>query len=361
MNALLTLGVLALFVGGVAARAQCDSLSQMFQANTDGKVLLLLDRMVPLGGVVDLDTVSYENVTPELLPYYEFDWQSDSSGFHVIVDEFAVNGRWIFLQNWCNEKCWNWSRSSMTDTAEVSNAMLSAMSRTKAFAVAAGDTVSLYRDVVLHDYMADPDGTLTFDRWVSAYGVTLTMEVVDAVTNVRIALLDSMAVAASTPDRRPCLWMPYPASSWVVWVAPSSLAPTTAFIRVNVGTSSPSARPFFRCDNMNLARSRGKLGRTAWVRYDDSLRSKNVCPSTPSQCPIVVGATTSPSSVSVTVPPGQTLLDAIRIVDQAGAIVHALTLPTGTNPIVFALPPGLYIVMGSRSGTVVCSRNIWVP
>lgn len=290
---------------------QCDSLSQAFPVNSDGAVLMALDRHVAVGDSVRLDMVRHLDFTNRLVPYFEFDWQSDSSRFHMIVDEFAHNGRWLMLEHWCRKKCWNWSTTSGSDTAEITDAMLSAISRTRTFTVAAGDTVSVYRDWTLHDYVESSTGVLTARRWVSAYPVSVAFEVVDASTNMRVALLDSIRIGTSSPDRRPCVHAPLPNAARLVWVAPSMPA-TAVYLRVLV-SSGGAPNPFFRCDDLDIAWSMGRLGQRAWVDYTDSMNVYNACPASLADCPLIVTGVSAPSGLSFSTPPGMSGLDAVRI------------------------------------------------
>lgn len=239
----------------VRLQTPCDSLSQMFSANTRGVVLMSLDRIVALGDTVDLAAVGHLDITGRVVPSFTFDWQDGTARFHAVVEAFARNGRWLMFDRWCNGKCWNWSAYTLSDTAEMSDVMLSAMSRTRHFVLTAGDVLSVDREWTSgSDTPATGDMPPVGYRWGSARGVWMTIEVVDGASNLRIALLDSVRVMLhwGSAPRQLQPHTPSPPYARRRWVAPT-MTTTTAFIRVNV-SSSDSPYPFYRCDDLSIAR-----------------------------------------------------------------------------------------------------------
>lgn len=260
-SASLACALVAMLLSHVPALTQCDSLYQL---------TLIDERSVFLPSSAKISDTAAHIPKHYFTPGHRFSFQSDSSSVVVDVLEYRLNQRSLMLQDWCNEKTWNWSLSGDTDTNEVTDHELSMKSRTKAFPLAAGDTVSMFRWFYIKDAVAD---TLSFwfsDQTVDAWVV---IELVDQTSGNVISILDSTRF--SSIDHRICIRSMLPSIARVMYIVPSQTPSTTAFVRVRVGNAGGNDYHWYRYDAIMDVVSWRMLPRSGV--FNDRYRAGNIC------------------------------------------------------------------------------------
>ncbi len=253
------------------------------------------------------------------------------------------------LQDWCNEKTWNWSATSNTDTNEVTDSELSLKSRTKSFTMSPGDTVSLFRWFYIKDHVADTLSYRFSDQTVDAWTV---IELVDQGTGNVIEVLDSMRF--SSIDNRICIMSMRPSISRVVYIVPNHVSTTTAFVRVRVGNVGIDDHHWFRYDAIMDVVSWRVLPRSGV--FNERYRAGNICEPQPSSLPISVHALVGRSGIRLRSVASSTLVVTIRGLD--GFPRATLNVPGGSEGIEQELQPGLYYIhISTTNGISLGSRN----
>jgi len=343
-----------LFTGGTAA-AQCDSAFQHWLSERDSMWFF------PGGNYNAGDTVPESVATVDISwirPYISFEYQSDSARFIYNFMELALNHRWLTFEKWCYGKAWNWNSNSSSDTNEISNYDLSSISRSDDFVVTTGDTITFFREFYLTKRFVD---SLKSDWWHSDDAISVAIELVDSVTNNRVALLDTVFFAPTVTSKLPCYYARYPVAANVIYVIPPALNASRVYLRALVTSAGSDNYHFYRADNIDAVNSHTKLATSQWLEYQNALVANNSCPGGGVSCSFLAVSMSSPSRVRLSVVPLQTQLDELRIVTASGSVIGSYTLPLPSQPYDVSVSSGLYIVLGMNAGNAVCSKLVWVP
>jgi hypothetical protein len=152
---------------------------------------------------------------------YQFEMIYDTtSRVQYTLSECMHNGRRLRLLAW---------RDSHVHSAGAE--MMSDSSRTETFAVAPGDTVSIYREWKWYDPRDFRQDTVNF---ISLDTLDYTVELVSASTASRIAVLDSFGVLPRTTPGPPVFHGSRPIMATARYVVPAAAPADSAFIRIRL-------------------------------------------------------------------------------------------------------------------------------
>lgn len=339
--------VVLLVVGSSYCTAQCDSSAQVM---VEGDVFYAVDS----GTVVDsANTIA----ASEIAPYFVFDFQQDSSRLIYWVGEFTKNSRWLYLNNWCLDKMYNYDAAADSARWDYSNAALSAISTTKAIPVTAGDTISFYRDFYWLDNTAN--GTVNATKLVSADEISTSVELVRASNGSRILLVDTVHITPTTSNAKPCITSWKPIMARIAFLVPTTVTDTTTvYLRQNVYSNGSSGSLFMRSDALQYRRSKQHLESPYWLDYASQVTYNNNCEQV---CYFSVSGLTNPRRLLIDINNGQTTVDKVSVFDINGNMVHTVSIPTSEPYNTYVATGGIYVVVGYNSGNVVCSRIAQVP
>ena len=328
--------------------AQCDSLIQTATADSGYTIEpVMVDDALPATEFIE----SPDDYSSQ----FNFHYIADSSQSVWKFSEFLLNRKKLFLSNWCMSRVVNWDNSNDEPIADWSAAELRGRSTIRTFPIMGGDTVQFYRSLTWTDRLT---GALSFNRYVNANGLSYSVELIQAVSGTRLLLLDTFNIAPTTTSRRPCIYSWYPMMSRVRSVVPSNQDSVSAYIRVNTWTSGASPQPFMRHDGYGKMISAQHLGSSTWTYYNDSVQANTDCTSSYT-CEISAEPTSSPRGIMVS-HPAPTTADVVAIVTISGAVLWQSSTPF--SPVTFALPTaGLYVVVAYSSGSVLCTKKLYIP
>lgn len=323
-----------------SADAQCDSNYQGIMVLPGHRVFVTDENGQPTGDTID---------RRRFVPAYNLEYQSDSSTLAVQVSEFRLNSAWILLRDWCHGKVWNWDDSGDSAFAEVSNSALSAKSITKIFPMKPGDTVSVFRMIFLIDPTAD-SLTSTIARFPGKG--TMSIELVNAASGNRIALLDTFALSAT--NNEPCWFLPNAAVYRCVYINPSNTDTTWAFMRVNVGATDTS-NLWMRNDHMTAVYSREYI--TAYSGYASEIQANSTCALGGTSCDLSVITSGLTAVTTVTANAGS--YSHIRLVGLDGLIKATVNTNGQAGPFnLVASSPAPHLVVLYNSSGAVCTRQV---
>jgi hypothetical protein len=347
-TALLRFVVIALVAGYTPAlRAQCDS---TFQAISDSDYVW--GAFDEDGNPDSTDVESLALAGPE----YTFYTASDSSKLRFQIGEFMLNRRKLFLAHWCLGRTVNWNDSTNLPTHEWTPQQMRERTATREFLVNPGDTVQFYRAVWWIDRLHN---AVLASRYINPDPVSYSVHV-ELASGTKIATIDTMYFAATTPSGRPCIVSWYPMLSRVRYIIPASIdSATTIRLRVSMYHHGSSPAPFVRNDIYDGMESALHLNDPTWRAWNDSVLAAIDCASQQS-CDISVASATSPSRLIVTLST-PTAIDDIQVVRTNGVVVWSSAVPMSSNPQDIVLDSGLYIVVASTNGVVTCTRKAIVP
>lgn len=336
----LTMVVLTLCGMELSLFAQCDSLEQLFMTDRSFRV------------------VNAAGVHPpgSFVSSFDFEHQTDSTSFFFDVSEFRMNSRWVMLDNWCMEKVWNWSDYLNADTAEVTNAMLSSLSRTRTISISAGDTLSMFRRISWMDRAISNYG---YKKLINPDAISMWVEVVDASTGARIELLDSTHFSSTTTSGRPCFQTQHPLYSRLVYVAPAGFPTADVFVRVNVSSAGSVNKRWTRWDNVVQAASNILLNYEGIRAYCDTVESANDCSPTTTSCTFTASTHSSPRRIRATLATASPIT-AFDVYSSTGQLIQSASVVSGTTNYDINVDPGLYYVVARVGSGVSCTRNIVV-
>ncbi|MBN9400361.1 MAG: T9SS type A sorting domain-containing protein ['Candidatus Kapabacteria' thiocyanatum] len=332
--------VLTLLSPSLPLFAQCDSLEQLFVADQSLRV----------------ETAAGIQGPGSFVPSFDFEHQTDSTRFFLEMSEFRKNSRWVFLDNWCMEKTWNYSQYLDTDTAEVTNAVLSTLSRTKAIPVSVGDTLSVFRRISWMERSVDRYG---FKKLVNPDAISMWVEVVNASTGARIELLDSTHFSSTTASKKPCFQTQHPLFSRLVYIVPAGFPTTDVFIRVNVASAGSVNKRWTRWDNVVQAASNIILNYEGTRAYCDTVEQANDCSPTTASCTFTASTHSSPRRIRATLA-ASSPITAFDVYSSTGQLIQSASVVSGTTSYDMNVDAGLYYVVARVGSSVHCTRNIVV-
>lgn len=159
----------------------------------------------------------------ELFPYWRFAMTYDSAQVQYEITEFERNHTRIRLANWCSGKKLEEEAEDLADSTF-----------TETFTVYAGDTISFYRELLWTEpYIGGPSNGLYYARDTLDFAV----EMLDAFTGARLALLDSIGALREIPSGLPDFYGTHPVMAIVTYRVPPALNGKSVYLRL-----CPSAR-----------------------------------------------------------------------------------------------------------------------
>jgi hypothetical protein len=285
-------------------------------------------------------------------PGHRFSFQSDSTTAVIDVLEYRLNQRWLMLRDWCNEKRWNWSPITDTDTNEITDQALSMISRTKTFPVRVGDTLSAFRWFYIMDATRDTISFEFSDQTVDSWAV---MEFVDDATQQVVAVLDT--VRFSSVGRQMCIRSTRPAIARVVYIVPPDVTASNGYIRMRVGNAEGDDHHWFRHDAIMDVVSWKLLPRSA--AFNDRYRVGNACEQGMHDPPLTIQTLSGRSGVKCASRSREDMFATITGVD--GFQRASIRVPSGSQGIEVDLQPGLYYIsVRTVRGMHVGTKNVIV-
>jgi len=337
--------VLLALVGAAPGYSQCDSVDQV-RASDD----TLFAR--------DTDSTfdaNYFILPNETAPYHGFDLQKDSIRFKYRIGEFALNSKWVYLNNWCREKSFNYDDEGDTARWDYTNSQLSDISRTKTFTVVGGDTLSFYREYFWLDHTTN---TYNPAKFVSNDNVYVSVDLINAANGNRIALLDTIKISSTTTSKRPCVFGWKPAIARIAFKVPNSVDTVNAYMKVHVATSGEEGAVFMRYDMLRAGFSKSHLEDAGWQNYAKNVSENNDCTQS---CQFSATPKTSPRRLEINVNSGQSQVDCVKIVDVYGNVINSTNLPNSNPYDVSISLAGVYIAAGYKDDSVACTSLVYVP
>lgn len=140
---------------------------------------------------------------------------ADSGNVFFVFTEAKVNGQRIELENWIP---WNFTKDS---TAEA----LSSFSKTRSFAVVAGDTISYYREFSWQHPTELP--AQQADNFYSEDTLEYVIRLRKASNGAELAVLDSLGVLAQNPSGSPVFYGTGPPMALQKYVVPGGIGVST--------------------------------------------------------------------------------------------------------------------------------------
>ncbi len=351
----LILGMCWFFVATESAKAQtgcgtceCDSLHQLPYVPGQWARIIYTPK--------DTGTYSISDMRdPKLyLPVFYFEYQSDSGDVRIQFTDVRKNGKHIPLHGWCYDKAWNWDDSAKEFIDEVSDAQLGERSRSRWIPVSVGDTLQVYRDVLLFDHTLRKK--LLWDRWKAADDIAFSIEVVDSASDSRVALIDTFFVFKSSSNGRPAFASWYPVAAVVKYVVPYGTPTDTKLaLRIRVFALNGEGERFTRSDIMKYDPAimmQAYTGVWKVMSENNPLGQSGSCP------PFT---TTSTGTLYLSAP---SVLNAasVAVLTPYGQQLALFSMPQlSSNPSV-ALSSAPYIVAVRNSqGLVMCTELVYVP
>lgn len=126
-------------------------------------------------------------------------------------------------------------------------------SRTDDFVLAAGDTVSFYRDFRWYNPQQKRQ---ELNNYFSTDTLDFVVDLVDAATGGRLALLDSMGALPCAPPGTPVLYGAHPIIAMIKYAVPPALAGNRAFVRVSMFARGDGLYQPIRLDGTSIGLSR---------------------------------------------------------------------------------------------------------
>ncbi|MCO6465557.1 MAG: T9SS type A sorting domain-containing protein [Bradyrhizobiaceae bacterium] len=264
-----------------------------------------------------------------------------------------MNSRWVYLETWCHDKQYNFDVQGDSARWDYTNAELSNISRTKTFALAPSDTVSFYREYFWLDKTTNSYNT---SKFVSSNSISVVVELVNAENGLRLTLLDSMHIA-STGSNQPCVVSWKPAIARIARQATSIEDTVSAYMQVRVATGGSNAGTFMRYDMLRTSFSKTHLADAGWQDYARNVAEDNNCSQS---CTFLAEPLANPRGIQVSIAPGQTAVDALTIFDINGNVLNTTTLPTSSPYTVSVTSSGVYVVVGFKAGSPICTVVTYV-
>lgn len=177
----------------------------------------------------------------QLFPYWRFAMTYDSAQVQYEITEFERNHSRILLGNWCSGK-----------TIEGEAAELADSTFTGAFTVYAGDSLSFYRQLL---WTAPYDGGPSNGLYYALDTLDFVVELIDASTGLRLAVLDSIGALREVPSGYPDFYGTHPVMAVVNYRVPAGLNGKTVYLRVHPYMRGNGQYLALRVDNFSTRRS----------------------------------------------------------------------------------------------------------
>lgn len=203
----------------------------------------------PIGG----DTISRTKITP----MFGFEMLNDTCRTMYRIADVKNNGSPITLYGWCGGQDINdWEANKLSDST-----------RTNAFSIHTGDTISFYRELAWYNPIVKEQNP---DNYFAKDTLDYSIELIRASTNERIALLDSIGVLRRVTVGAPVLYGTHPIIAVVKYGIPSTLNNESVRIRVRVRSRGDGDHYFVRTDRFSFALS-DRLEQQVWHDYLDAM------------------------------------------------------------------------------------------
>lgn len=216
----------------------------------------VIDRLVDSNGkaVVDSSIVIQPH---EIIPYYIFDAQQEHTTIRLRLGEIFAGSEIVYFDNWCE------------DSVHLATPGSRLVSSTVPFAMNPGDTVQAYREYYWIDEIQQKVNPSVL-RLIK--DVSLSIEIVDAASQQRIALLDSIHFQTKN-GADPCLYTTFPPMHTLRYVAPEQTSLSQqVYVRIQADPSMWS-----RLDVLNVALSAQHLSNRFWQEYAEQVMSSVIC------------------------------------------------------------------------------------
>ncbi len=184
---------------------------------------------------------------------YQYEMIYDStSRIDYTFSECKLNNGRIRLRNWQD------GRISTAPISEYNDS-----TRTDEVTLAAGDTISFYRHFQWYNPMTRKQ---SFSNYFATDTLDYVVDLVNAATGLRLALLDSFGALARVPAGSPVLYGLHPIIAVVRFPVPSAMAGKHAFVRVHIDARGDGLYQPIRRDGPTVGLSRG-LATGRWTEY----------------------------------------------------------------------------------------------
>lgn len=291
---------------------------------------------------------------------YQFEMIYDStSRIGYLFSECKQNNKRLHLKSW---KC------NRLTTAPISK--YNDSSRTDVFTINAGDTISFYRDFRWYE----PKHFLqSRSNYYSTDTIDYVVDLVDASTGQRLALLDSLGALPQVPPGSPVLYGFHPIMAHVKYIATASISGKSVFMRLQLWTRGDGLYQPIRKDVPTVGLSRalalgmddeymqlygGGLGKRS-----DNLESPFELDSKPSS-QLKVTLLTARNATIDFVSPGTDGSVSITVYDALGKLVFVpftVARMSGEGKANFQFPSsGMFIVVMSLNNEIKSTAKVIV-
>jgi hypothetical protein len=184
---------------------------------------------------------------------WTFEQNYDSVKVRYRITEFRRNAGVLRLKDWC----------ANDEVEALSDSALSAQSRSETILLATGDTISFYREFLWFNPFNN--GRMP-DNYRSTDSLIFAVELIDAATHVRLALLDSLGAYPRSTFGTPLLHGTRPIMAITRWETPSELAGDSVYLRISLSAKGNGLSNFRRWGQLTSEYSQ-QLADSAWIVY----------------------------------------------------------------------------------------------
>lgn len=317
---------------------QCDSTYQLMMMNPSMSYTIMTSDSTA-------DTLDRRLIVPA----HHLSFISDSTEVRLTYLEYRVNGRWVVLKDWCNERFWNWDVSANKDTVEFDNQELSRHTRTQTFPLHPSDTVSVVRRYYVFDAIGDSVSYSFSDQTIPAWA---KVELVNAADSTILYTLDSIRFSAV--NGKICVTGTRPALARAIYIHPSNGDSLWTFLRISLNSSGWH---WHRHDALTGLMS--DIAPSRVVLYNKKMDSANYCNQEATASVVSVSSLSAPLGIRISTTEQGTFT--CKIFDLNGSLQSTHSVSINTTPVDVPKPAGLYyVVVSDQSGTVLGTHNVLV-